>query len=150
MIAIRCFIWQRATLALCLWAPSYSAHALQYAQADLAWEQIRPGLLYARQDIPIEGSDTVHRLHWLRLSLTQPELHVGLTPHPRSAIGLDASRQTMVWVAAEGRQHPARHGLGSGVPAPTGTQQQLLTHPQTLCFQNLTTLGRQFRQGQRW
>lgn len=26
------------------------------------------------------------------------------TPHPRSAIGLDSHRQTMVWVAAEGRQ----------------------------------------------
>jgi len=212
LILIRRFVWRGAALAVCLWTLSYSALALQSAQADLAWEQIRPGLRYARQDIAIEGSDTVHRLHWLQLNLMQADLHLGLTPqacaglrmtaldrepivaslnasfftkefltrghtvsqgtlwsgnyrtlespllactanrqcavlhqapalvapewshvaagvhslvqsgvprtaaddtqcgpfctttHPRSAVGLDASRQTMVWVAAEGRQ----------------------------------------------
>jgi len=212
LIAIHRSIGRSTAIALCLWASSYSALALQGTQSDLAWEQIRPGLLYARQDIPMGGSDTVHRLHWLRLNLTQPDLHLALTPpacaglrmtaldrepivaslnasffttefftlghtvsngtlwtgnyrtlesplvactanrqcavvhqapervapewshaaagvhslvqsgvprtaaddaqcgkfcttpHPRSAIGLDASRQTMVWVAAEGRQ----------------------------------------------
>lgn len=90
LIAIRHSVWRSATLALCLWASSYSALALQNAQADLAWEQIRPGLLYARQDIPIEGSNAVHRLHWLRLSLAQPGLHLALTPQTCAGLRMTA------------------------------------------------------------
>lgn len=73
-------MWPSAMLALGFLAQSYSALALQNTQAELAWEQIRPGLLYARQDIPIQGSAAVRRLHWLRLNLTQPDLHLSLTP----------------------------------------------------------------------
>lgn len=80
LISIHRSVWPGAVLALCFWTLPCSALALQDAQADLAWEQIRPGLLYARQDIPIEGSNAVHRLHWLRLSLAQPDLHLALTP----------------------------------------------------------------------
>lgn len=83
-------MWRGAVLALCLWALSYSALALQNAQADLAWEQIRPGLLYARQDLPIEGSQTVHRLHWLRMSLSQPDLYLGLTPQACAGLRMTA------------------------------------------------------------
>ena len=83
-------MWRGAVLALCLWVLSYSALALQNAQADLAWEQIRPGLLYARQDLPIEGSQTVHRLHWLRMSLSQPDLYLGLTPQACAGLRMTA------------------------------------------------------------
>ncbi len=83
-------MWPSAVFALCFWAQSHSALALQNTQANLAWEQIRPGLLYARQDIPIQGSDTVHRLHWLQLSLTQPDLHLGVTPQACAGLRLTA------------------------------------------------------------
>ena len=90
LISIYRSIWRSAVFALCLWALSYSALALQNVRADLAWEQIRPGLLYARQDIPIEGSGTVHRLHWLRLNLMQPDLHLGLTPQACAGLRMTA------------------------------------------------------------
>lgn len=90
LIAICNTIGRSAALALGLWASSCSALALQNAQADLAWEQIRPGLLYARQDIPIAGSSTVQRLHWVRLSLAQPDLHLALTPQACAGLRLTA------------------------------------------------------------
>jgi hypothetical protein len=90
LIAICHSVWRGAALALCLWASSYNALALQNAQADLAWQQIRPGLLYARQDIPIEGTDAVHRLHWLRLNLTQPDLYLALTPQACAGLRMTA------------------------------------------------------------
>ncbi len=88
--------WASVVLALCFLAQPYSAVALQNAQAELAWEQIRPGLLYARQDIPIEGYATVHRLHWLRLSLTQPDLHLGLTPQACAGLRMTALDRTPI------------------------------------------------------
>ena len=59
--------------------------SMAWAQS-LAWEPIRPGLQYAQQDIAIEGSESLHRLHWLRLDLAQPDLYVALTP--QSCAGL--------------------------------------------------------------
>jgi len=47
---------------------------------QLSWETIHTGLQYARQDIAIEGTDTIHRLHWVRMDLTQRHLHLALTP----------------------------------------------------------------------
>lgn len=90
LIAICSAIGRSAAFALGLWASSCSALALQNAQADLAWEQIRPGLLYAHQDIPIEGSSAVHRLHWLRLNLAQPDLHLALTPQACAGLRMTA------------------------------------------------------------
>jgi len=70
---------------LFLWAAAQALTPLVWAQA-LSWETVRAGLQYARQDIPIEGTDSMHRLHWLRLDLTQPDLHLALTP--QSCAGL--------------------------------------------------------------
>ncbi len=83
--------------ALILWGVANGALALQGNDTDLAWKQIRPGLQYVRQDISIQGSDAVHRLHWLRLSLTQPDLHLNLTPQTCAGLRMTAlDREPMV------------------------------------------------------
>ena len=72
--------WGFFSRALLLCTLANGALALQNTQTELAWEQVRPGLLYAKQDVAIEGSESVHRLHWLRLDLAQAGLYLSLTP----------------------------------------------------------------------
>ena len=67
-----------------------AALALKNNQADLTWEQVRPGLLYAKQDVAIDGSEGVHRLHWLRLDLEQTDLYLSLTPQACAGLKLTA------------------------------------------------------------
>jgi hypothetical protein len=81
---------QRLTWALLLCSATTGVFALQNTQADLVWEQVRPGLLYAQQDIAIEGSEALHRLHWLRLDLAQSDLHLALTPQSCAGLRMPA------------------------------------------------------------
>lgn len=82
-----------ARLAVCgllVWSTANGVLALQSSEATLEWELVRPGLFYARQEVPIEGSAAVHRLHWLRLSLMQPDLHLALTPQACAGLRMTA------------------------------------------------------------
>lgn len=79
---------RKLALLLCfaawgVWGP------LAWAQA-LSWETIRPGLQYARQDVDIEGTTSQHRLHWLRLDLAQPDLHLALSPQACAGLQMPA------------------------------------------------------------
>ena len=73
-------LWCRLGLTLVLWSIATASGAFQSAAPALTWEQVRPGLRYARQDIAIEGTEAIHRLHWLQFELATPDLYLSLTP----------------------------------------------------------------------
>ncbi|MBC7919385.1 MAG: phosphodiester glycosidase family protein [Rhodoferax sp.] len=79
-IAFQRIGWRTAVAVLGLWGVVGGALARQELASELTWEQIRPGLRYAQQDIAIPGAQAVHRLHWLALDLAQPDLYLMLTP----------------------------------------------------------------------
>jgi hypothetical protein len=81
-------LWCRIGLTLALWTVSTASGAFQNAASALSWEQVRPGLRYARQDIAIEGKEAIHRLHWLQLELATPDLYLALTPQACAGLQL--------------------------------------------------------------
>ncbi len=47
---------------------------------ELPWQAVRPGVVYAAQELATRGPDQVHRLHWLRIDLAQADLAIALSP----------------------------------------------------------------------
>lgn len=81
--------WLRLPLlALGLAALCQLAAAQAGDSAPPVWQEVRPGLSYAVQEVAASTPDMTHRLHWLRIDLQQAELEVTLSPQQCAGLRL--------------------------------------------------------------
>lgn len=77
-----------AVLAVCSAALWQLAVAQSGDRAAPLWQEVRPGLSYAFQEVAAGAPDMTHRLHWLRIDLQQAELEVALSPQQCAGLRL--------------------------------------------------------------
>lgn len=73
-------------LAICSAALWQVVAAQSGASAPPLWQEVRPGISYAFQEVAASTPDVTHRLHWLRIDLQQADLEVALSPQPCSGL----------------------------------------------------------------
>ena len=74
--------------ALCLGALVALGAAQAGETSELQWQVVRPGVSYALQEVSTTQAEVMHRLHWLRVDLSQADLELALTPQNYAGLRL--------------------------------------------------------------
>ena len=88
--------------------------------SELPWQAVRPGVVYAAQELAASTPDQLHRLHWLRIDLQQTDLAVALSPQSCAGMrltDLDADENVIASLNASffSREVPTRgHSVSAG------------------------------------